>query len=728
MKYFLLGTTALMLMSSAAMAQGQAGAAAAERRGESAGINDIIVTAERRAESVQDIPVSIVALSGQTLRDRGVNDLNDLQAQVPSLSFVDNGNTKYLNIRGVGLTESAPNQTVAVAVHLDGAYIAREFTFNDAFFDLESVEVLRGPQGTYAGQNASGGAIFINSARPRLDGTNGFAELTLANYGRKQLTAAVGTPLSDKVAVRFSVQSERRESFYTNLGATGLRDAKMVQSQPGNVERFLGRAQILAKPNDRLELRLIHQYSNVESDGIPRNPYTATGLARGYTLNYDSADTLQKVEYNRTTAVAAWDATDAFRVNANFAYQKTRNDQRIDSDRTSLLVEPTVRQEFSVYDIRDRYYTGEINLVSSGDGPFEWTIGATMLDYRQKAYLWTPKAAQIADGTGTFLFLDAFRRNWAAFAEVGYELTDTIEVKVGGRYNHEKNGFAPESYRASGGPNSAPVSYFLVPTQKFNNFTGRALVNWKPNSDTLVYGTVSRGYKPGGVAPGGDEYGSETVTNYEIGWKADWMGKALQTAISAFYMNYDGFQASIAIDPDNPTTRVTRNIDNTKIKGVEAQISTNVGGFSGDLSVSYLDTKYGDIGVYMPIGGFGNTTPLLTELGGRQINYAPKFSLSGGVAYAVDMGSGTLTPSVRVSHTTKQWASFFQLPYHLMPKKTTVDLRLSYDADANWKLAAYATNIFNKEYIAVASTGVDGVGAFGLGAPRQYGATLSYNF
>ncbi|GLS99202.1 TonB-dependent receptor [Sphingobium jiangsuense] len=729
MKYLLLGTSALMLVSSAAFAQtAGGGAGAAANSGESAGINEIIVTAERRAQSAQDVPVSIVAISGNTLRERGVDDLDDLQAEVPSLSFVDNGNSKFVNIRGVGLTEAAPNQTIAVAVHLDGAYIAREFTFNDAFFDLAGIEVLRGPQGTYSGQNASGGAIFINSARPDLQETTGYAELTLAEYNRKQISGAISVPLSDKVAVRVALQNERRDSFYTNFGPTGQTDANLVQSQPGNVERFLGRAQVLAKPTDRLELRLIHQFSNVESDGVARNAYNAANLARPFIINYDSTDTLQRVEYNRTTGIVAWDATDAFRVNANFAYQKTRNDQRIDSDRTSVLVEPTVRQEYSVYDIRDRYYTGEFNLISTGEGPFEWTVGATMLDYRQKAYLWTPKGPQIAAGTGTYLFLDAYRKNWAVFGEVGYRLTDTIEVKVGGRYNHEKNGFHPESYRTSGGPDAAPASYFIVPEQTFKNFTGRALVNWKPDSSTLVYATVSKGYKPGGAAPGGDEYGSETVVNYELGWKADWLGRALQTSISAFYMDYDGFQASIATDPDNPTTRVTSNIDNTRIKGVEAQISTNIGGFHGDLSFSVLDAKYGSLTVFMPVGGFNNTAPLPVNLGGRQINYAPEFSLSGGLAYDIPLGGGELTPSVRLSHTGKQWASFFQLPYHEIPKRTLVDLRLTYAADSNWKLAAFVTNVFDKTYINVASTAVDGVGAYGLGAPRQFGGTLSYTF
>ncbi|NBC35348.1 TonB-dependent receptor [Novosphingobium sp. FSY-8] len=723
MKTVLACTTALAMVPM--MAHTAYAAEAAPAQAQANADAPIIVTAERRALNVQDMPVSIVAMNAEMLRDRGVGDLNDLQSQVPSLSFVDNGNSKFLNIRGVGLTEAAPNQSVAVAVHLDGAYIAREFTFNDAFFDVETVEVLRGPQGTYSGQNASGGAIFINSAKPSLTRTNGFAEVTLGNYARKQFSGAVSTPLTDTLAVRVSLQAEARDSFYTNRGPTGSAGA-VVSSQPGNLNRFLGRVQLLWKPVDSLELRLIHQYSNVDSDGIPRNAYTAANLARPYVLNYDTTDTLQRVRYHRTTGAMRWDVFSGARLNVNASYQETRNDQRIDSDRTSTLVDPTVRQEYSQFDIRDRYFTGEVNLMSSGSGPFEWTVGATTLDYRQKAYLYTPKGTQIAAGNGTYMYLDAFRQNTALFAEVGYQF-GRVQVKAGARYNHEVNGFYTDSYRTTG-IYGAPSSYFTPPYQRFKNVTGRVLVNWKPSDDHLIYGTVSRGYKPGGITPTGDNYDSETVTNFELGWKGEFLDRKVTTSVSAFYMKYDGFQASIATDPDNPTTRDTKNINNTEIKGVEAQLAAHINGLHADVSFSVLDAKFGNLTIFLPVGAYGNTTTLPVNVGGRQVNYAPKFSAAAGLGYDIAMPGGTLTPSVRVSHTASQWSSFFQLPYHRMDARTLVDLRLTYKAERNWKLQAYVTNLFDKTYIAVSSTATDGIGAYGLGSPRQFGAALSYTF
>lgn len=718
MKKFLVCTTALALVPSVALAQDAAG-------------NDglIVVTAERRAQNVQDVPISIIALSGDELRERGVSDLDDLQAEVPSLTFVDNGNTKFVNIRGVGLTESAPNQTVGVAAHLDGAYIAREFNFNDAFFDLASVQVLRGPQGTYSGQNASGGAIFIESARPSLTETTGYAEMTIAEFDRRQVSAAISSPVSDNLAFRIAVLAESRDSYYTNLGATGAPGPSGAPNSPGDLSRYLGRAQVLFTPTDRLELRLIHQFSHYETDGTARQRYTAANLANPFVLTYDKTSTEQVTEYHRTTGVIAWDATDGFRVNVNAAYQKLDQFIDTDSDRTSALLEPAVRPEGGWTRIDDSYVTGEINLVSTLDGPFEWTVGATMLDYHQVGGVWLPRGqAQIDGNTGLFLLVDLFRQNQAVFGEVGYRLTDTLQVKVGARYNHEENGFYDTSYSTTAGPDGAPGPAFNPPRQVFNNMTGRVLVNWTPNDDNLVYATVSRGYKPGGTSPQGAAYDSEVVTNWELGWKANFLDQAIQTSISAFWMDYDGFQASIATDPLNPTSRVTNNVDNTRIKGVEGQIGLNLDAFTADIAFSYVDATYGTIALFQPTGTNGNTTPLLIDLAGRQINFAPKFTLSAGIGYEIPVGDGSITPSLRMSHMSQQWVAFYQAPYHLIPERTLLDARISYRPNPDWNFTLYATNLFDETYVNIASGTTNGIGEFGLGAPREFGLTASYSF
>ena len=718
MKKFLVCTTALAMLPSAAWAQADS----------NDGDSTIYVTAERRAENVQDVPISVVALSGDTLRDRGVDNLDDLTQQVPSLSFVDNGNTKYINIRGIGITESAPNQTVGVAVHLDGAYIAREFNFGDAFFDVQSVQVLRGPQGTYSGQNASGGAIFIESARPVMGAVEGYAQFTVGEFSRRDLEAAVSVPVSDNLAVRFAGRMESRNSFYTNLGPTGATQAVGNLPQPGDRSNYVGRAQLLWEPSADLNVRLIHQFSHVESDGTPRVEDTPANRANPFVLNYNVTPYDGNItEYHRTTGVVSWDPTDAFQVNVNLAYQKTgKHINGGDQDRTPV----EASQGFTA--LADDYWTGEVNLLSMTDGPLEWTIGATFLDYQQDGDVYSERGAAIETGAGRNFFVDSIRQNQSVFGEVGYYLTETFQVKVGGRYNHDKTGFRQFLFYPAGGlDNSGPEVSFPANgvTTTFEEFSGRVLLNWKPTPDHLIYGTVSRGYKPGGLTAVAQFYDSEVVTNWEAGWKGTLADGLLQGAVSVFWMDYDGFQGTVQPDPNDPTSRRTNNIDNTRIKGVEASLSANAGGFNSDVSMSYVDSSYGDFIDTIPPGALnGNVDPIAVNVGGRQLNYAPELSVSAGASYAIPVGDGYLTPSARVSYTSEQFVSFFQLPYQRMDARTLVDMRLTYAPNDDWRITAYVTNLFDKLYIANASQTNDGIGNYILGAPQEFGVTAAVTF
>lgn len=678
----------------------------------------IMVTAERGAENVQDVPISIVALSGETLRERGVDNLDDLTQQVPSLSFVDNGNTKYVNIRGIGITESAPNQSVGIALHLDGAYLAREFNFNDAFFDLESVQVLRGPQGTYSGQNASGGAIFIETARPELGAMEGYLNATLGEFSRRDIEGAISLPVGQTLAVRFSGRYEKRDSYYTNLAG---------DVQPGNRENYVGRAQLLWEPSPDFETRLIHQRSHVGSDGTPRAADTPANRATPFVLNYTPNPYAEnETEYSRTTGQIRWDPSEAFRVNATLAYQDTsRHYNGGDTD----LTPANISQGFN--DLSDNYWVGELNLLSTSDGPLEWTVGATFLDYTQDGNTYSERGAQLTTRLGRNFDIQSIRQNQAVFAELGYNLTETLQVKVGGRYNHDRTGFTKFLNYANGGVNlvgaSAPLGANGI-IRSFEEFTGRVLLNWQPTPDHLIYGTISRGYKPGGLTGAGQFYDSEVVTNWEAGWKGTLADGMLETSISAFWMDYDGFQATIQPDPTNPTSRRTNNIDNTRIKGMEAQLTANVGGFRGDIGVSFVDSSYGPFTDTIPVGANGNTAPVAVNIGGRQLTYAPEFSFNAGIAYEIAVGSGVLTPSVRVSHTTQQSVSFFQLPYQRIDERTLFDARLAYAFSESWRVTAFVTNLFDEIYVANASQTNNGIGEFILGSPREFGVTVAVDF
>ncbi len=715
----LLASVAFHTSAYAQEAAQPAGDASADAAGQ-----EIVVTAERRNQDVQKTPISVVALTGDMLRERGVTDINSLQGAVPSVSFVDYGNVKFLNIRGVGISEGAPNQSVGVAVHWDGTYVAREFVFGDSFFDVASVEVLRGPQGTFTGQNASGGAIYINSVKPDFNGTSGFADVTLGNLGHKQIEAGVTTQLSDTIAVRLSGQLERKDSAFTNLGPTGVAGPVKYSNQPGNLRRFIGRAQLLFRPSDDLDLLLIHQYSNRETDGLPTQSFGASTVGNR-TVAYDT-DQAMNTSYNRTTAILNYTGIDAFKVRAMGTYQTTDQLSVRDNDfgtgpggSTNKII------------IHDRYYTGELDLISPDNQPLTWTAGATFLNYHQPGITAPSVTAAAPFGKGLYIFTDSRRRNEAVFAEVGYKLTPRIEVKLGGRYSWDHVGFDP-SYIGFAGPVPPGPGILLTPgIVNFSQFTGRAVVNWQVTDENFLYATVSKGYKPGGTTAKGANYGAETVINYEAGWKARLLDGAVTTSLSGFYMDYRDFQTTYNPDITNPTNSITQNVNGTKVKGVEGQIGVNTGGFHADASFSVLDAKYGDLMIVQPAGLFGGGLPATAQLiniNGRTIPFAPKFSGAAGMSYDIPLDKGMLTPSVRVTYQGAQWVNYLQASYNRIPSRTLVSARLTYESDSDWSLSIYADNLLNKDYIATVEQSNNGIGSYVLGQPREFGVTLGYKF
>jgi len=711
-------------------------------------LEEVIVTAERRAVSVQDIPISAVVLSGDMINNRGINTFEQLQYNVPSLVFTDNGNSKFVNIRGVGVSESAPNQTVGVAVHLDGAYVAREFVYGDAFFDLSSIEVLRGPQGTYSGQNAAGGAIFINSRKPSFDSKDGFLEAELGEYDKQRLSGGVSFALTDTLAARISGDWEERDSFYSNHGADLSTPASRVSNQPGNIDRHMARLQLLYAPNDNTEIRLIHEISDNKTDGVPYQYYETVGTNNTpdnpWDLNYDLS-TRRYVEYDRTTLTLDWAATDFFKVVANISTLESQQDIIIDSDLGSPVTDPTAQQDARDFLIEDDYWTAEVSLVSTGDGPLEWTVGGSYLDYQQDNYLnfmryntaqYPNTSIDPINNTRLYFYLDNRRENSAVFGEVGYQITPTLQVKAGLRYNEDEVGFDSSSYIAPGPFAAYNATVGLpIPAQELLEFdatTGRVLVNWEPNDDTLIYATVSRGYKPGGTTPFANEYEEEEVTNYEIGWKGDLMD-SITGSVSVFYMEYEGFQRTYSPDPDNPALSVTRNVDGTTISGVELQFSGVIADhLRWDVTAAYNDGEYGDLAFVAPPGSIDGTNPLvptLFNLDGEPLDYLPELSYNLGLSWmGLQIGDGELIPSVRVSYQDEYYQAYYHYDQNLVEDRTLVDAFLAYESNDGWRAEMYALNLFDEEYVSRTVAGDNALGQYLFGAPRQWGFKLRYNF
>lgn len=683
-------------------------------------LEEVVVTAERRKQDIQATPISVVVLSGDELSKRGIVNLETLARQVPSVTFNDAGTTKFFNIRGIGLAEGSPNSTNGVAIHWDGTYVAQKYVYGDAFFDVANVEVLRGPQGTYSGQNASGGAMYVNSVQPDFDGTSGYAEGLVGMFHRAQMSAGATFQLSDTIAARVAGETEHRGSSFTNLGRSGTPGPGSDFTQPGNLSRFIGRAQLLFKPGDDFDILLMHQAGDRNTDNLP---YQRFGVAStsSRTIAYDSQTRLD-TSYNRSTAIANYNGLEAFNVRLSMTYHETQHRDARDDDYTTATLYPAIAKGSTSYNIDDHYLTSEFNLISPDNKPFQWTLGGSYLDYV------SPSVIQ-NDRTLSYTYFKTLRKNEAVFGEVGYAFARGVRLKLGGRYNWDEVGFANGGYTATGGQNGTRTSTLTSDELDFGQLTGRAVLDWQMSPSQFLYATVSKGYKPGGTTPAGSHYEAELVINREIGWKASFLGRMLTTSFSAFDMSYQGFQTTYIADINNPTAAVTFNVDGTKIRGIEEQIGLNLGDLHIDGSFSVLDASYGPLQVVQPAGLLGAGTPArVVNLNGREIPYVPEFSGNAGIAYDIQMGNGELTPSLRIDYVGAQWVSFLHAPYQRIPEHTLLHARVTYASSKRWRLAVYADNLLNENYIANVQNFTDGVGAFLVGAPREVGVSLGYKF
>lgn len=404
-KRALLHSASLAAGIAACSAFAGAARAADQPAAEPSTIGEIVVTAGRREEALQKVPVAVAAVSASQIETAGIQNFNDLAALTPNLSVITGvGGSNFLNIRGVGIGVSTPFQSAGVPLMSDGLYIPHSEAFlRDAYFDLDHVEVYRGPQGTFAGQNSTGGAIFLVSKQPDFSGTNGFVQQTFGDYAWFQTQAAYNMPINDQWAARFAAQYETRDGFTTNAGA-----ANNVPSQ-GNTSRSLGNLDNLSlrgilrwKPRDNLDFRLRYDYLRQADNGAAyvrsagpgtfNNPAVLTNPR----LVYEDFTGSDISTINRVTLNADWHINDDVELKSVTGFQQWNSAGIADSDASTpyrqdclsppaatptstTLIRTTCPQSFATTQQNDTYYNQEFDLVSTSASKLQWVLGAAAL-------------------------------------------------------------------------------------------------------------------------------------------------------------------------------------------------------------------------------------------------------------------------------------------------------------------------------------------------------------
>jgi iron complex outermembrane receptor protein len=730
MKSMMLGGAALaILFTTPAFAQqAQTPEAADKAAAEENGLTEIVVTAQRRTEKLQDVAVSATAFDPAALAAKSIVSINDLQAASPALSITDGGIIQAVNIRGIGLASNSPNVTSGVATYVDGIFQPPIVQAN-SFYDLASIEVLRGPQGTLVGSNSTGGAIFINSANPDLNsGLGGYFEVTGGNYDYVGSEAAINLPISSDFGMRVAGFYRNRDSYYHDVGP--------FRNKAGRLREGGGRVSLLWKPGSFQALAKI-SFNDRDGGGYPFRPITGTAYSDFRvgdirTLSFDTPVANRDLAFQASLELRQ-ELANGITLRSLTGYQNKRIKNLNDLDASQA---PGGVSEN--YFAGEKVYTQEINIISPTDGPFDWILGA----YFQRNDI-TVRILQDQEGFPTDILPTNQRTTTGFFAQGNYELTQGLELQTGIRYS---------TYKATGTgavligrgipdfPAEGLAVADLTGRHKDSLVTGKVALNWKVNSDNLLYALVARGYKPGGFNSLASEFNKEKVLSYEAGWKSTLLGGKIRTQLSGFYNEYANFQFNV-VDPATGFGGV-ENISSVKIKGAEAQVQGRFGGFGFDGNVAYVHSKLapvifvddrvpgaGNLGPQCPVGEPSNP-PLCfnytNKAGGGGPNlYAPKWSWNVGVDYRFELGGGTtLTPRLNWSYLGRQFTSLAYSPLtDLIPARRLLSGMITLRTESGLKVEAFGTNLTNRRYIS---------GQFGLnefyGAPREYGLRFGMDF
>lgn len=711
--------------------------------------SEIVVTAQRRSESLQQVPISITAVTGDTLRKAGIQDTEQLVTLTPGL-LVQRSVVGKISIRGVG----NENYTIAgdpgVAVHSDGVYVARAAAGLFDLFDVERVEVLRGPQGTLYGRNATGGVINVIPNAPS-DKLEARVAGEYGNYDALRIDGMVNVPLSDGVAVRVAALRTVRDGFTRNTNASarargfGDLDNKNVWAVRGQLA-YDGDSPFKA----RISVEYLHDNSNLPAykylnrpNALPTsdfgggaNAFTPEFLRtvnQGFELNIPGftrgVGTDQDVFKSTQLGTALHMSYDFGSVTASSitGYRKTKFNWLNDGDGADIFFVNYIQQDDS------EQFSQELQLSGGGD-TLEWLLGGYYFNETGSSFIALPFT--FGANLPFYIAIDGSAKTnaLAGFGELRWKPTDALTVTVGARYSHEKRQ-TKYRYEINFGPPAIIVNQDL--SAKFSAFTPRLVVNYEAASDINVYASATRGFKSGGfnllaIQPG---FRPEKVWTYEGGIKTQFADRRITLNANIFYSKYDDIQVGQIINLSSVLTNAAK----ATLKGAEIEFSARPSdAFELGATLAYLDAKYDNFCTGDPTKptapiSAGCTAANPIQLGGNRFPRAPELTLTGTAAYTIPVGTGGVTLRSDVRYQSKTYFTQFNRPEISQDGYVVVNGRLTYTAEGGrYSFGGFVNNVFNKTYF----TEVLESGAFNpqlvaqayVAPPRTYGVTASFNF
>lgn len=718
-------------------------------------IEEVVVTARKREERLQDSPISVTAMTANDLKFSQIDGTQQLGQIVPNLIFEANAassgssSASAIFIRGIGQSDFIPTTDPGVGVYIDGVYMARNFTGAMDFLNIDRVEVLRGPQGTTFGRNTIGGAISIHSRKPG-DQFQGSIRTKIGTDERREVAFTVDVPISEQLKTQLNGVYRRRDGYVTNIlngRKTGDDDTRSI------------RAAVVWTPTHALEISILGDYTkemengppsvlvalidtqtfpaiaNAQSPGCPvsfpppqPSPIGNTNCANSQFIlgpNKVAAGqhTASNNEFYGASVEINWDL-DWFDVKSITAYREIDSFTSRDADQTPLLIfhtqEVFTQQQFS----QEIQFSG-----SSFNDRVIWMMG--LYYFREKAKEDNP--VQISIGS---LFSGTYVDNTdlAAFSQVTFDITDKLSVTGGIRYSNEDKDFLPDQFFTT--PFFVPSGIIPAGTRLLPPETStESTVEWTPMANIayhwtdsfMTYATWSEGFKSGGfvqriVVPQAtpDRFDPEFVTSYEAGFK--WGGENFTLNASAFFTDYDGIHIVVrrGIAP------VTVNAGTAEVKGFELegkwvptqQVLLNFG-------LGYVDADYTSL-TAEAIATAGITKD-------SKFAFTPKWNANIGASYKYNVSNlGSITARVDVKFTDDLFRTANNAPHLYQADYTVLNTSLIFEtADKKWQMILAGNNMTDKIYLQNGSDSASTASGWAEGTfsrGREWSLSLEYNF
>ena len=701
--------SATLLTPVAALAQTTTDGPAAEE--------EIVVTAQRREEKLKDVPIAITAISSKQLAESGVSGSLQLSMITPGLNFAVQGAYAQPTIRGIGTTVTGAGADANVSIYVDGVYqpsqVANAFDFNN----VERIEVLKGPQGTLFGRNATGGAISVTTLTPSFD-NSGQLSVGYGSFNERRAKGYGTVALSDKIAADLAFTYKEDDGYVDNINP-------LVNGETAKARSFGIRSKILFDITENFNVVLAGGYAeNHDNSLYITRPLNRNNAALRTTpslfipgdirvVNTDT-DAINDAKTWFVNLKASYDLGNGV-ISSLTAYQDTDITLLVDSDVTSIP------NSSNLTTLPQQTFSQEINYASSFEGPFNFTTGVYYYD--DDALRHTVNSRGVTGPITQDYTVEVKTQAAAIYGELYYDATDSLRLIAGARYSTETKK-ADGTYRVGG-------TIQLHSERTWDAFTPRLSIVYKLDDESNIYATYSRGFKSGSynttTLADPNPVSPEFVNAYEIGYKTSRSGFTFNS--SAFYYDYTDIQVGVQTNVGGVSQGVLQNAATATIYGIDADMTARLSdNWRIRLGAAYTQAVYDQYTAALltkPIAGGGNSQAP-GDASGNDMIRSPEVMANGTLTYTTDLAGGTLDASATVSYN----GGFFWDPGNRVKQDayTLVNANLSWtDPSDSFKAEVWGANLTDEEYyyyVSVSTTGDSG----SYQRPRSFGVMLTTYF